>query len=48
METNAELTTIKGLGRNFAWADIVKMDSDQLKMFCDAGTPEEPCGCYDG
>ena len=48
MERNAELTTVKGLGRNFAWEDIIRMDKEQLDLFCDIGTPEEPCGCYDG
>lgn len=48
MEENAELTTIKGLGRNYAWKDFVAMDDAQLKLFSDAGAPEIPCGCYDG
>jgi hypothetical protein len=40
MEANAELTTVKGLGRRFAWRDV-----DALP----AATPVEvPCGCYDG
>ena len=48
MENNAELITLSGLGRNFAWRDLLKQDEDQLKLFTDAGTPEIPCGCYDG
>ena len=38
----------KGLGRHFAWADVVKMADAQLCMFSDAGVPEMDCGCYDG
>lgn len=48
MEANAELTTVKGLGRRFSWADVVRMDADQAKMFEDHSAPEIPCGCYDG
>lgn len=46
MEKNAKLTTIKGLGRNYAWADLLS----QAEMFDDdyAHTPELACGCYDG
>ena len=46
MEANAELTMIKGLGRYFAWADIVKAHRDQLDMFSEP--PEIMCACYDG
>lgn len=46
MEANAELTSVKGLGRNFAWADLIRADRAQLDMF---RTPVEiDCGCYDG
>ena len=48
MEENAELTSIKGLGRNYAWKDFLKSDDDQMRLFSDAGAPEIPCGCYDG
>jgi len=48
MEAQAELITVKGLGRNYAWRELLKNDEDQLKLFSDAGTPEIPCGCYDG
>lgn len=46
IEANAELTSVKGLGRNFAWRDLLK----QSEMFDDdySGTPEMVCGCYDG
>ena len=47
MEQNAELTTIKGLGRRFAWGDLYAAEDGQDKLF-----PESPieidCGCYDG
>ena len=47
MEKNAELTTVKGLGRDWAWGDLLKFDEAQIKLF-----PESPieidCGCYDG
>jgi len=47
MEDNAELTTIAGLGRGrFAWRDVIRSDRAQGKF--DFGTPEMPCGCYDG
>ncbi len=46
MERNAELTSIKGLGRGFAWVDLLR----QSEMFDDdySHTPEMACGCYDG
>ncbi|MFT5760509.1 MAG: hypothetical protein ACI9LM_005296 [Alteromonadaceae bacterium] len=44
MEKNANLTTVKGLGRGFAWGDLVKQE--------DAFGYEMPleldCDCYDG
>ena len=46
MEANAALTMIKGLGRHFAWANIVKAHEEQLPMFPEP--PEVLCACYDG
>ena len=46
MEDNAELTTIAGLGRRYAWRDVIRSDRAQGRF--DFGTPEMPCGCYDG
>lgn len=47
MEQNAQLTSVKGLGRSFAWGDLYAADDNQAKLF-----PESPididCGCYDG
>ena len=46
MEKNAELTKIKGLGRNWAWGDLLATED----MFDEE--PVQPieiaCGCYDG
>jgi len=47
MESNADLTSIKGLGRNWAWKDLLATDD----MFGDKSyiqTIEADCGCYDG
>lgn len=46
MEANAQLTSVKGLGRSFAWADLIKFNEAQLDMF--NHVPDVPCGCYDG
>lgn len=46
MEANAELTSVKGLGRSFAWGDLVGFSEAQLDMF--SHTLEIPCGCFDG
>jgi hypothetical protein len=49
MEANADLTTIKGLGRNYSWKDLLAFDEAQTKLFdSDYSTTEIPCGCYDG
>lgn len=47
MERNAELTTVKGLGRNFAWGDLYAADDAQAKLFPDSPIDID-CGCYDG
>lgn len=46
MEANAELTHVKGLGRNFAWKDLIATDDMFGEDF--AHSPELLCGCYDG
>lgn len=43
MEKNAQLTQVKGLGRNFAWSQLIATDD----MFADSYI-EPVCGCYDG
>lgn len=47
MEENAELTTVKGLGRDFAWKDLIAFSEKQLDMFPESRI-EIDCGCYDG
>jgi len=47
MEANANLTAIKGLGRSFAWRDLIRADAAQCK-FDFAQPMDTPCGCYDG
>jgi hypothetical protein len=32
IEQNAELTSIKGLGRNYAWADVIRMHEAQMTL----------------
>ena len=44
IEENAHLDVIKGLGRNFAWKDLIK----QQDAFGFELPPEILCGCYDG
>lgn len=43
MEKNAELTSVKGLGRNFAWSSVIATSD----MFPDSYI-DVACGCYDG
>jgi len=45
MEENAELTNIKGLGRNWAWKDL--LNNGELFDYPDVAR-DMPCGCYDG
>lgn len=46
MERNANLDTIKGLGRHWSWEEIGQADDAQFKMFPE--TTEMPCMCFDG
>jgi len=48
MEDNAELTSVKGLGRDFSWKWLLKNEQDQGKLFYFDAVTEIPCGCYDG
>lgn len=51
MERQAELVNVKGLGRSWAWADVVDADKRQLRLpLLDEVWPpiEAECGCYDG
>lgn len=47
MEGNADLTSVKGLGRRFSWAEFVERDraGSQLTLL---PIVEPPCGCWDG
>jgi len=42
MEANAELISVKGLGRSFSWKAFLDGQAQ------DYGAPEQACGCYDG
>lgn len=50
MEENAKLTTIKGLGRNFAWKNLIRADKEQMRLFddIDVTIPDIDCICLDG
>lgn len=49
MESRAQLTTVKGLGRRFSWREFLAAEKAQTKIdFSDHDVPETPCGCYDG
>lgn len=48
IEENAELTTVKGLGRSFSWKNLIKADKEQLKLFDDVVEPDFDCMCMDG
>lgn len=42
------LTSVKGLGRNWSWRDFVEGDTNQV-AFCEAFADSDmPCGCFDG
>ena len=48
MEANAfdNLTSVKGLGRNWSWTEFIRFNDAQGDLFkCYI---DEPCGCYDG
>lgn len=48
MESGASAAmTVKGLGRNWSWAQLIEADEAQMKMFDEIPDPI-PCGCYDG
>lgn len=49
IEQNAKdkMIELKGLGRDYAWTDLIKADGDQLKMFEDLEVYQTPCECID-
>lgn len=48
MERKADLTTVKGLGRDWSWENFLKNDARQMKMDFQESENPMPCGCYDG
>jgi len=48
LEANADLTSIAGLGRSYAWSDLIRSDESQVRLMFPESPVEEPCGCYDG
>ena len=48
LETNAKLTTIKGLGRRYSWEELIMADEQQVKLLEETDLPETICSCYDG
>ena len=46
MERNAELTSVKGLGRSFSWESYLKADAAQGRLFPEV--LDTGCLCYDG
>lgn len=51
IEENADLLTVKGLGREWAWRDLIRYENSQEKLFGKCQTWYEtnvPCECYDG
>lgn len=50
IEKNAapNLTSVKGLGRDWAWVDFVEADKNQTAMCGLFSEYDMPCGCYDG
>ena len=47
MEAQADLTSVKGLGRSFSWREFLQATDAQQSLVSDAGK-EMDCGCYDG
>ena len=45
MEANAELKTVKGLGRRFNWGEFLAAEDPQGRAFPEG--PDEPCMCID-
>ena len=49
IERNADLRTVKGLGRNYSWEKFIIAKESQITM-CDLFEEDNdmPCDCYDG
>ena len=50
IEDNAKenLLTVKGLGRNYAWKNLIEWEESQVGMCEMYDSDDTPCGCYDG
>lgn len=46
MERNADLDTVKGLGRAFSWETFLRADAAQGRLFPEV--IETDCMCFDG
>lgn len=48
MESNAtKVAELKGLGRQYAWTDLINADQKQIRMFNDIDMFDTPCECID-
>jgi hypothetical protein len=47
LEANADLESIRGLGRTFSWKEVIDYDKRQMDFFCES-LVQVDCGCYDG
>jgi len=49
MEENARpnMIELKGLGRSYAWKDLINADKEQQKLFDDLDMFQPPCECVD-
>lgn len=50
IEKNAmpNLTSVKGLGRDWSWQDFVEADKEQVALCALFPETDMPCGCFDG
>ena len=53
LEQNADLMTVKGLGRNFSWEEYIWYKENKMSMFAEIDKQYEdeeyefPCECWD-
>lgn len=47
MEENANLTSVKGLGRSYSWKELIYFSGAQTTLFNESNIDID-CGCYDG
>lgn len=47
MESNAELTSVKGLGRRFNWGEYIQIKHAGLPDTTDSSSIDRSCGCYE-